>query len=139
MSPNQAHPTITADRVYFQRDQARVLRRGERKERQAGYYKRAGMRAVKAFGVFIRLPKPWAALPIRLVDRASHVNEMQSRDRPLTLPICQGPTFWLSLLAPSSSPRGVFSSSSVSHSAASDSYTPVDNHLPFFLPLLSTR
>lgn len=36
------------------------------------------MRAVKAFGVFIRLPKPRAMLPIRLVDTASHVNEMQS-------------------------------------------------------------
>lgn len=39
-----------------------------------------GMRAVKAFGVFIRLPKPRAPLPIRLVDTASHVNEMQSRE-----------------------------------------------------------
>lgn len=38
------------------------------------------MRAVKAFGVFIRLPKPRAPLPIRLVDTASHVNEMQSRE-----------------------------------------------------------
>lgn len=46
-----------------------------------------GMRAVKAFGVFIRLPKPRAPLPIRLVDTASHVNEMQSRE---TLPsLCQ--------------------------------------------------
>lgn len=39
-----------------------------------------GMRAVKAFGVFIRFPKPRALLPIRLVDTASHVNEMQSRE-----------------------------------------------------------
>lgn len=39
-----------------------------------------GMRAVKAFGVFIRFPKPRALLPIRLVDTARHVNEMQSRE-----------------------------------------------------------
>lgn len=45
------------------------------------------MRAVKAFGVFIRLPKPRAPLPIRLVDTASHVNEMQSRETPTSL--CQ--------------------------------------------------
>ncbi|KAF3702684.1 hypothetical protein EXN66_Car018372 [Channa argus] len=38
------------------------------------------MRAVKAFRVFIRLPKPRAPLPIRLVDTASHVNEMQRRE-----------------------------------------------------------
>lgn len=45
------------------------------------------MRAVKAFGVFIRLPKPRALLPIRLVDMASHVNEMQSRETLISL--CQ--------------------------------------------------
>lgn len=42
---------------------------------------------MKAFGVFIRLPKPQAPLPIRLVDTASHVNEMQSRETPTSL--CQ--------------------------------------------------
>lgn len=52
--------------------------RKEKKDRQGVLWGR-GMRAVKAFGVFIRLPKPRAPLPIRLVDTASHVNEMQSR------------------------------------------------------------
>lgn len=54
-------------------------RGSERKEGQTGYYER-GMRAVKAFGVFIRPPKPRALLPIRLVDTDSRVNEMQSRE-----------------------------------------------------------
>lgn len=66
----------------------------ERKEGQTGggVLRGGGMRAVKAFGVFIRLPKPRAPLPIRLVDTASHVNEMQSgrekgRETPTSL--CQ--------------------------------------------------
>lgn len=47
------------------------------------------MRAVKAFGVFIRLPKPRAALPIRLVDTGSHVNEnAKQRDPDFPLPVC---------------------------------------------------
>lgn len=49
------------------------------------------MRAVKAFGVFIRLPKPRALLPIRLVDTASHVNEMQSRETLTSLCQFEGP------------------------------------------------
>lgn len=73
---------------------------------------------MKAFGVFIRLPKPRAPLPIRLVDTASHVNEMQSgrekgRETPTSL--CQffagaRSLFlrrWLSLLLSVCRPRDV--------------------------------
>lgn len=73
---------------------------------------------MKAFGAFIRLPKPRAPLPIRLVDTASHVNEMQSgrekgRETPTSL--CQffagaRSLFlrrWLSLLLSVCRPRDV--------------------------------
>lgn len=52
------------------------LRVRRRKEKQRGYYQR-GMRAAKAFLSFYSPPKPRALLPIRLVDTARDVNEMQ--------------------------------------------------------------
>lgn len=52
------------------------LRLRRRKEKQWGYYQR-GMRAAKAFLSFYSPPKPRALLPIRLVDTARDVNEMQ--------------------------------------------------------------
>lgn len=52
------------------------LRVRRRKEKQTGYYQR-GMRAAKAFLSFYSPPKPRALLPIRLVDTARDVNEMQ--------------------------------------------------------------
>ncbi len=52
------------------------LRVRRRKEKQRGYYQR-GMRAAKAFLSFYSPPKPQALLPIRLVDTARDVNEMQ--------------------------------------------------------------
>ncbi len=52
------------------------LRVQRRKEKQRGYYQR-GMRAAKAFLSFYSPPKPRALLPIRLVDTARDVNEMQ--------------------------------------------------------------
>lgn len=52
------------------------LRLRRRMEKQWGYYQR-GMRGAKAFLSFYSPPKPRALLPIRLVDTARDVNEMQ--------------------------------------------------------------
>lgn len=72
------------------------LRVRRRKEKQTGYYQR-GMRAAKAFLSFYSPPKPRALLPIRLVDTARDVNEMQRGIRLASHVMCVCATALLSL------------------------------------------